>query len=96
MKINDARFLSIESRELLRKRVVNAVITQKIKQSHAAHIFGVCAYSVSKWVRKYKVEGEAGLASQKMGRPQTGGRLRHKYWLEFQRLIMALGLPYTL
>lgn len=101
MKTNDARSLSIESRESLRKRVVNAVITQKIKQSHAARIFGVCAYSVSKWVRKYRAEGEDGLAAQRMGRPQTGGRLQHKYWLEFQRLIMtntpdALGLPYTM
>jgi len=36
-----------------------------------------------------------------MGRPQTGGRLQHKYWLEFQRLIRtntpdALGLSYTM
>ena len=72
-----------------------------MRQSHVARIFGVCTYSVSKWVRKYKAEGEAGLATQTMGRPQTGGRLQHKYWLAFQRLIMTktpdeLGLPYAM
>ena len=101
MKTNDARFLSKESRESLRKRVVSAVLSQGIRQSHAARLFGVCAYSVSKWVRKYKVEGEAGLTTKAIGRPQTGGRLKHKYWLDFQRLLMTktpseLNMPFTM
>lgn len=101
MKTNDARFLSKDSRESLRKRVVNAVIEQGIKQRHAARLFGVCAFSVSKWVRKYKAEGEPGLATKAIGAPPTGGRLKHERWLEFQKLIMTktpgeLGLPFTM
>lgn len=101
MKTNDARFLSKDSRESLRKRVVSAVIEQEIKQSHAARLFGVCAFSVSKWVRKYKVEGESGLTTKAIGPRATGGRLKHEHWLEFQRLLMTktpdeLGLPFTM
>lgn len=45
-----------------------------MKQSHAARIFGVCAYSVSKWVKKYKAEGEAGFATKRwVGRRQADG-----------------------
>lgn len=101
MKTSDARFLSKDSRESLRKRVVNAVIEQGVKQCYAARLFGVCAYSVSKWVKKYKADGESGLATKTIGARPTGGRLRHEYWLEFQRLIMTkapsdLDLPFTI
>lgn len=101
MKTKDARFLSKDSRESLRKRVVSAVLEQGIKQCHAARLFGVCAFSVSKWVGKYKTEGESGLATKTIGPRATGGRLRHEHWLEFQRLIMTkipneLNLPFTM
>lgn len=81
--------------------MVNAVVLQGIRQCHAARLFGVCAFSVSKWVRKYKSEGESGLATKAIGAPATGGRLRHERWLEFQKLIMTkipgeLGLPFTM
>ena len=101
MKTNDARFLSKDSRESLRKRVVAAVIEQGIKQCEAARLFGVCAFSVSKWVRKYKTEGESGLATKAIGARPTGGRLRHEHWLDFQKLLMTktpndLNLPFTM
>lgn len=89
IKIQDARFLKKESRESLRRRVVHAVVNEKVKQSMAARIFGVCAYSVSKWVRAFKEYGEKALANKPTGRPATGGRLRHRYWLEFQRILMT-------
>lgn len=89
MKIQDARFLKKESRESLRRRVVHAVVDKQLKQSEAARIFGVCAYSVSKWMRAFREHGEEALANKPTGRPATGGRLAHKHWLDFQRILMT-------
>ena len=33
--------------------------------------------------------GKLALSNKPTGRPATGGRLQHKYWLDFQRILMT-------
>ncbi len=89
MKNNDARYLTKSQQESLRIRAVRAVIEEGRYQKEVARLFGVCEYSVSKWVRAFKEKGEASLKTKPQGRPATGGRLKNKYWLEFQRIIIT-------
>lgn len=89
MNTKDARFLTKPQQESLRRRAVRAVLEEKLQQKEVARLFGVCEYSISKWVRAFKANGEKALAIKPQGRPATGGRLKHKYWLDFQRNIVT-------
>jgi transposase len=69
MKVADARSLSAEAKEALRKRAVRAVLDGKTHRE-AARLFGVTRTTVTRWVRQYDEAGEAGLVGQRLGRPE--------------------------
>jgi len=69
MEIKDARKLTTQSQEDIRRKAVNAVLSG-ITQVYTAELFGVCRQSVAKWVRAYKENGQRALKSKKRGRPK--------------------------
>ena len=70
METNDARRLSSEAQEDLRRRVVRAVVDRGMTQVEAVRTFGVGRTSVHNWVKAYRRGGAQGLASRKRGRPK--------------------------
>ena len=68
----DARSLSPAAQEALRKRAVAAVVGG-MKQCDVAQAFGVSAYIVSQWMKRYRAAGEQALNARKKG-PKTGTR----------------------
>jgi len=100
MKVKDTRRLTIAQKELVRKRVVEAVINDGKKQSEAAQLFHVSANSVSTWIRDYRAGGESALDSKKHGRPE-GGKLSKDQEITLIKMIAdkcpeQLKLPYML
>jgi len=71
----DARSLSPEAQEALRRRAVAAVLGG-MKQVEAARVFDVTRQAVGIWMRKHREGGEAALRAGIKGRPRTGGRLK--------------------
>ena len=72
MNTTDARSLSPAAQEALRKRAVAAVVGG-MKQCDVATAFGVSAYIVSQWMKRYRAEGEAALTARPKG-PAKGTR----------------------
>jgi transposase len=72
MNKRDARSLSPSAQEALRKRAVAAVMGG-MKQYVVAAAFGVSAYIVSQWVKRYRLNGENDLNARKKG-PHRGAR----------------------
>lgn len=70
----DARRLTPEAQEDLRRRVVYAVLEDGQRPSEAARAFGVCRQSVASWVRAAEGGGVRALAAQKRG-PKPRPRL---------------------
>jgi len=70
MSIQDARRLSPESQEDLRRRVVRAVAEQEMSQAEAVRTFGVSKTAVHNWIVKYRSQGERALKSKPRGRPK--------------------------
>lgn len=68
----DARTLSPSAQEALRKLAVKAVL-DGAKQCDVAQTFGVSAYIVSKWMKRFRAEGEASLNARRKG-PAKGTR----------------------
>jgi transposase len=68
--IKDARSLSGDAQEALRKRAIQAVLTG-MTQANAAKIFGVSRYAVIKWMAAYREGGELALSAHKKG-PKKG------------------------
>lgn len=69
----DARSLSQEAKEALRKRGVQAVLSG-VRQNQVARTLGVSPYAVNLWVKAYRASGEAGLAARKKGPPKGRGK----------------------
>lgn len=97
----DARSLSPAAQEALRKRAVTAVV-DGMKQCDVAQAFGVSAYIVSQWMKRYRAEGEQALNARKKG-PKTGTRtlLTPKQAATIRQLIVdkcpeQLKLPFFL
>lgn len=74
MRKLDARYLSSDAQEVLRRRAVRAV-RGGMSQSEAARTFGVSRQSVNTWVRRCLRRGIRGLETGPRGRPR-GGSLR--------------------
>jgi len=98
----DARTLSPAAQEALRKRAVAAVVTGGMTQCAVALAFGVSAYIVSQWMKRYRANGEQALNARKKG-PKTGTRtlLTPKHADTIRRLIIdkcpeQLKLPFFL
>jgi len=62
----DARTLSPSAQEALRKLAVKVVL-DGAKQCDVAQTFGVSAYIVSQWMKRYRAEGEASLNARRKG-----------------------------
>jgi len=73
MKKEDARSLSQEAKEALRKRGVLAVLSG-MRQNQVARTLGVSAYAVNLWMKAYRSQGEAGLQAQKKGPAKGYGK----------------------
>jgi len=96
----DARSLSSEAQEALRRRAMGVVLGG-MKQVEAARVFGVTRQAVGIWVKKYRTDGEKALRAGKKGRPRTGGRLAGWQAATVCRLIRdrhpeQLKLPFVL
>jgi len=76
MRENDARLLSPQAQEALRRRTVDAVLNG-MTQTSAAKIFGVSRSSVAKWMRLYRKGGPKALNIKKRGRRSS---IRLKPW----------------
>ena len=75
MAQRDARTLSPEAQEALRKRAVEAHVVGGMKQKDVAAAFGVSAYIVSQWVKRYRAAGEAALDARPKGPAKGSGTL---------------------
>lgn len=71
MKRMDARRLSPDAQEDLRRRVVYAVRVDGMRPTEAARTFGVCRQSAAAWVDRVASEGTRALSAQKRG-PKPG------------------------
>jgi len=70
----DARSLSPEALELLRKIAVRAVIDFERTQKETAELLGLGRNVVGQWCAAYRSEGEAAFAVGRQGRPVGTGR----------------------
>jgi transposase len=73
---NDARRLSPEAQEALRRRAVAAVRSGAMMQTAAARIFGVARKTVWLWVKAQRQGGDAALAARKRGPKGGHGKLQ--------------------
>jgi len=73
MKRMDARRLSPDAQEDLRRRVVYAVREDGMSEAQAARTFGVCRQSVAAWTGRVESGGVRALAAWKRG-PKPDGR----------------------
>lgn len=74
MEKQDARLLTADAQEALRRRVIAAVAEDGLTPSEAAHTFGVSRQSVHNWLKRVEAGGKRGLASRKRG-PRHVSRL---------------------
>jgi transposase len=100
VKVNDTRTLNPDGQEALRRRVVAAIINQKMRQSHAAKAFGVSRTSINAWLDAYHAKGPTALRSGKRGR-KPGSRLKPHQAATAVRIIQdrcpdQLKLPFAL
>ena len=70
MAHQDARSLSSEAQEDLRRRVIQAVLTQGMRKAHAARTFGVSRQAINNRLAAHQRGGDAALAAKKRGRPK--------------------------
>ncbi len=70
MAHKDARSLSPEAQEDLRRRVIDAVLTQGMKKAHASRTFGVSRQAINNWLDAHERGGDAALAAKTRGRPK--------------------------
>jgi transposase len=68
MDKQDARSLSAEGQEDLRRRVVEAV-EKGLSQTEAARVFGVARGTISRWIGLVERVGRRGLQARRRGRP---------------------------
>lgn len=99
MQNDDARSLSSEAQEALRKRAVNAVM-DGLTHQEAAEKFGVARGTVTRWVSEYRERGEQALDRKAQGRPAQP-RLQGHQAATIVRLITErcpdqLKLPFAL
>lgn len=102
MPTRDARSLSADAQEALRKRAVQAYLTGEMTQAQVAAAFGVHRSALTKWLAAYRAEGEAALDAHPKG-PAKGTRtlLTAVQAAQITRLIMdkcpeQLKLPFYL
>ncbi len=100
MNKQDARKLSPQAQEDLRRRVVRAIVEGGMKQAEAARVFGVGRTSIHHWLRAYEAGGDAALKARKRG-PKRISRLKGHQAATIVNMIEQkhpeqLQLPFTL
>ena len=65
MKRMDARRLTPEAREDLRRRVVYAVREDGMLPARASRTFGVCRQSLAAWIERVELDGSRALAAHR-------------------------------
>lgn len=78
MGATDARRLSAEAQEDLRRRVVRAIVERGMSKAVAVRTFGVSKTAVFKWLKAYGKRGERALASRPRGRPKRSSLKGHQ------------------
>ena len=73
MPTKDARALSPDAQEALRKRAVQAYLAGGMTQGQVVAAFGVHRSALTKWLAAYRATGESALAARKKG-PAKGTR----------------------
>jgi transposase len=92
--------LSPQAQDAIRKRVVHAVMEEKMKHAQAGRVFGLARGTVSRLVSMYRKGGEEGLRVLQRGRPPQG-KLKGHQAATLVRLITdrhpeQLKLPFVL
>jgi transposase len=77
VQVKDARSISTEGQEALRKRAVQVVLSG-MKQTAAAQTFGVARGTVARWISQYRQGGQAALDQRPQGRPATPKLMREQ------------------
>ena len=77
MEKQDARSLSAEGQEDLRRRVVEAV-GKGLAQTEAARVFGVARGTISRWMGLLEREGRRALRARRRGRPPVSRLAPHQ------------------
>jgi transposase len=85
--IFDARSLSPRDQEDLRRKVVHAVVVEKMSKSAAARVHKVSRFSVVGWVQEYESGGVNALKARKRGRPKEPSLLKPFQCAAIVRLI---------
>jgi transposase len=75
MEKTDARKLSPEAQEVIRKRAI-ILLNRGKKEREVCEIFGVSRVALHKWKVKYKKGGVAALNKIQQGRPKQSGKLK--------------------
>jgi len=100
MEMTDARSLSAEAKEDLRRRVVRAVVDEGMSKAEAVRVFGVGKTALFGWLKAYRERGEKGLRGKKLGRPKRSTLAGHQaattVRLISDRCPDQLKLPYAL
>ena len=78
MEIQDARKLSPDAQDDLRRRVVRAVVDGGMSKAQAVRTFGVSKTAVFKWVKAYCEGGERALTARQRGRPKQSRLKGHQ------------------
>jgi transposase len=73
METRDARSLSPEAQEALRRKAVRAVVEGGRTRTEVAELFGVTRQTVALWVKAYRARGERALEARPRGRPKGKG-----------------------
>lgn len=71
------RTLSPAQEEVLRKRIMAAVLREGMADKAAVALFGVSSKSIRAWRARYEAAGEAGLRSGRTGGKLGQGRKTH-------------------
>lgn len=74
----DARMLSPQAKEALRRRVVHAVVEQGMRPAQAVRVFRVSRTAVYEWVQAYRAGGARALSAHKLGRPKRSRLAGHQ------------------
>jgi len=96
----DARMLSSQAKEALRRRVVHAVVVQDMRPTQALRVFRVSRTAVYDWVQAYRAGGAQALRAHPLGRPKRSRLAGHQaataVKLITERCPDQLKLPFAL
>ena len=99
METQDARSLSAEAQEDLRRRVVEAV-QKGLSQTEVARVFGVARGTVNRWMGMVERAGQRALKARRRGRPAVSRLKPHQAATTVRHILSGcpdqLSLPFAL